>query len=66
MGKQPPKKMVTALRRLAKELQSHTRTGEEKGLPNEIAYDDGFCDGLNQAGYQLKVILEEWEKSCSK
>ena len=49
-----------ALRRLARELESNKRTGLEKGLPTEIAFDDGVSVGENQAGYQLSEILREF------
>ena len=55
-----PKPPLTALRQLTKSLEGETRTGKEKGLPNDIAYDDGVVDGLNQAGYQLTTLLEEY------
>ena len=60
MGSKRPKLPITALRLLVKDLQSQTRTGKEQGLPNDIAYDDGFSDGQVQAGNDLEALLDEY------
>lgn len=42
---------------LAGQLQSETRTGQEKGTPNEIAWDDGYSGGRVNSGEELEALL---------
>lgn len=64
-----PRSDVELLRRLrtfVADLQGNTRTGQEKGLPNQISYDDGFSDGQVQAGNDLEMLLDEFDRSAAQ
>lgn len=52
--------LVAHLRNLVTRLKNNVRTGEEKGLPNEIAFDDGWFGALVHAGNELETLLDQY------